>query len=110
MFFRTPLCPAGHFTDLGGDRTSPSISPMANDEGGEAMPKPPISRLMGETGHSLGKGVLYLKLACTYFEAATSHRPPVLTLWRSTQAWQDFIAAASATCCEDAFSFVPQMI
>ncbi|TGP22562.1 hypothetical protein EN827_17230 [Mesorhizobium sp. M1D.F.Ca.ET.184.01.1.1] len=43
-----PLCPVGHLPHLGGDRTSPWLSPVANVAGLSEAPKLPISPLVGE--------------------------------------------------------------
>ncbi|AZO20830.1 lytic murein transglycosylase [Mesorhizobium sp. M1E.F.Ca.ET.045.02.1.1] len=44
----TPLWPAGHLPRKGGDRMSPSLSPIANAAGRAPSPRLPISPLAGE--------------------------------------------------------------
>ncbi|PBC06891.1 hypothetical protein CK230_29465 [Mesorhizobium sp. WSM3859] len=48
VLYGAPLWPAGHLPHLGGDQTSPAISPIADVERVSGAPKRPISPLVGE--------------------------------------------------------------
>ncbi|RWA68371.1 MAG: hypothetical protein EOQ69_16705 [Mesorhizobium sp.] len=55
---RAPLWPVGHLPHLGGDQTSPVISPIPNVGRMSGAPEQPISPLVGEmSGRTEGGAV-----------------------------------------------------
>ncbi|BCM22466.1 hypothetical protein MJ8_62810 [Mesorhizobium sp. J8] len=48
VLYGAPLWPAGHLPHLGGDQTSPAISPIVDVERVSGALKQPISPLVGE--------------------------------------------------------------
>jgi len=60
--YGAPLCPAGHLPHLGGDPTSPAVSPVSNIAEKRGAPKPPISPQVGEMPGRAEGGAKELRL------------------------------------------------